>query len=79
MADKVSQVALKLVLEPIFEADFEPASYGFRPLRRAHDAIAEIHHFGNSGYDLARNKGGRWESGSSRRVGPWMTEGRTRS
>jgi len=33
------------VLEPIFEADFLPCSYGFRPNRRAHDAIAEIHHF----------------------------------
>jgi len=32
------------VLEPIFEADFKPCSYGFRPNRRAQDAIAEIHH-----------------------------------
>ena len=39
------QAALKLVLEPIFEADFLPCSYGFRPKRRAQDAIAEIHHF----------------------------------
>jgi len=30
--------------------DFEPVSYGFRPERRAHDAIAEIHHFGTKGY-----------------------------
>jgi RNA-directed DNA polymerase len=36
------QAALKLVLEPIFEADFKPTSYGFRPKRRARDAIAEI-------------------------------------
>jgi RNA-directed DNA polymerase len=50
VADKVVQAALKLVLEPIFEAGFEPASYGFRPMRRAHDAIAEIHHFGSRGY-----------------------------
>ena len=50
MADKVVQAALKLVLEPIFEADFEPVSYGFRPVRRAHDAIAEIHQFGTRGY-----------------------------
>ena len=49
MADKVIQAALKLVLEPVFEAGFEPASYGFRSARRAHDAIAEIHHFGTSG------------------------------
>jgi hypothetical protein len=39
-----------LVLEPSFEADFEPCSYGFRPKRRAQDAIAEIHHFGTQGY-----------------------------
>jgi RNA-directed DNA polymerase len=50
VADKVAQAALKLVLEPIFEADFEPVSYGFRPMRRAHDAIAEIHLFGTNGY-----------------------------
>ena len=37
------QTSLKLVLEPIFEADFLPCSYGFRPNRRTHDAIAEIH------------------------------------
>ena len=42
--DRVVQAALKLVLEPIFEADFKPCSYGFRPGRRAQDAIAEIHH-----------------------------------
>lgn len=36
------QAALKAVLEPVFEADFVPAPYGFRPNRRAHDAIAEI-------------------------------------
>jgi len=50
VADRVVQAALKLVLEPIFEADFVPVSYGFRPMRRAHDAIAEIHHFGTHGY-----------------------------
>jgi len=42
LADRVVQAALKLALEPIFEADFQPVSYGFRPNRRAHDAIAEI-------------------------------------
>jgi RNA-directed DNA polymerase len=50
IADRVVQAALKLVLEPIFEADFEPVSYGFRPMRRAHDAIAEIHQYGTQGY-----------------------------
>jgi RNA-directed DNA polymerase len=42
VADRVVQASLKLVLEPIFEADFHPCSYGFRPNRRAHDAVAEI-------------------------------------
>ena len=46
-ADRVVQASLKLVLEPIFEADFMPCSYGFRPRRRAQDAIAEIHFFGS--------------------------------
>jgi RNA-directed DNA polymerase len=38
--DRVVQASLELVLEPIFEADFKPCSYGFRPKRRAQDAIA---------------------------------------
>jgi RNA-directed DNA polymerase len=42
--DRLVQASLKLVLEPIFEADFKPVSYGFRPGRRAQDAIAEIHY-----------------------------------
>ena len=37
-ADRIVQASLKLVLEPIFEADFKPCSYGFRPKRRAQDA-----------------------------------------
>ncbi len=49
--DRVLQAALKLVLEPIFEADFKPVSYGFRPKRRAQDAIAEIHHFCSRSYE----------------------------
>jgi RNA-directed DNA polymerase len=50
VTDRVVQAALKLVLEPIFEQDFQPCSYGFRPNRRTHDALAEIHHFGSRGY-----------------------------
>ena len=42
-ADRVVQASLKLVMEPIFEADFKPCSYGFRPNRRAQDGVAEIH------------------------------------
>ena len=49
--DRVAQASLKLVLEPIFEADFHPCSYGFRPNRRAHDAVAEIHHFTSRSYE----------------------------
>jgi RNA-directed DNA polymerase len=44
VADRVVQASLKSVLEPILEADFKPCSYGFRPNRRSHDALAEIHH-----------------------------------
>jgi RNA-directed DNA polymerase len=51
IADRVVQASLKLVLEPIFEADFQPFSYGFRPGRRAHDAIAEIHYLASHGYE----------------------------
>ena len=47
VADRVVQSVLKLVIEPIFEADFKPCSYGFRPKRRAQDAIAEIHFLGS--------------------------------
>ncbi len=49
--DRTVQASLKLVLEPIFEADFKPCSYGFRPGRRPHDAIAEIHLFASQRYE----------------------------
>ena len=48
--DRTVQASLKLVLEPIFEADFHPCSYGFRPRRRPHDAIAEIHMLASNEY-----------------------------
>jgi RNA-directed DNA polymerase len=51
IADRVVQASLKLVLEPVFEADFKPCSYGFRPNRRSQDAIAEIHHFSSGKRD----------------------------
>jgi len=40
--DRVAQTAALLVLEPIFEADFLPCSYGFRPKRSAHQAVAKL-------------------------------------
>ena len=43
--DRIVQTAAKLVLEPIFEADFCPTSYGFRPGRRAQDAIEQVRFF----------------------------------
>lgn len=45
------QGALKLVLEPILEADFRPCSYGFRPNRRVHDAIAEVQFLASRSYE----------------------------
>src|SRR5215212_4278940 len=41
--DRVVQSAAKLVLEPIFEADLDPAAYGYRPGRSGADAIREVH------------------------------------
>jgi RNA-directed DNA polymerase len=40
--DRVVQGALKLILEPIFEADFQPGSYGYRPKRTAHQAVGRV-------------------------------------
>src|SRR6516164_3469417 len=41
--DRVIQTAAKLVLEPIFEADFEGSAYGYRPARGAVDAVNDVH------------------------------------
>jgi RNA-directed DNA polymerase len=51
IADRVVQASLKLVLEPIFETDFLPCSYGFRPNRRAHDAVAEVRFLASRSYE----------------------------
>ena len=51
VADRVVQASLKLVLEPIFEADFSNSSYGFRPRRRAQDAIEDIRKSAREGYE----------------------------
>ncbi len=40
--DRVVQGALKLILEPIFESDFQDGSYGYRPKRTAHQAVAKV-------------------------------------
>lgn len=51
VADRVVQASLKLVLEPIFESDFSDSSYGFRPQRRAQDAIEDIRKSAREGYE----------------------------
>ena len=48
--DRVVQTAAKLVLEPIFEADFEDGAYGYRPGRNAVDAIKKVHRLICRGY-----------------------------
>ncbi len=48
--DRVAQMAVKLVIEPIFEADFCETSYGFRPRKSAHDAVDDVAHAMNTGY-----------------------------
>lgn len=49
--DRVVQMAAKLVLEPVFEADFEPCSYGFRPRRSATMALERLRQLGARGAD----------------------------
>src|SRR5271154_7458908 len=59
--DRVVQAAAKIVLEPIFEADFEDGAYGYRPRRSAVDAVKEVHRLVCRGYtdvvdaDLSQN------------------------
>jgi RNA-directed DNA polymerase len=51
LKDRVAQMALKLVMEPIFESSFYPSSYAYRPGRRCQDAIAEIYQFAIHSYE----------------------------
>src|SRR6266545_4543558 len=51
--DRVAQAAAKAVLEPIFEADFRDCSYGFRPKRRAQQALEHVRQAVNRGYGWA--------------------------
>ena len=50
--DRVIQMAAKMVIEPIFEADFQPCSYGFRPKKSATQALEAIREAGNRGYNF---------------------------
>jgi RNA-directed DNA polymerase len=48
--DRVAQTAMKLAIEPIFEAAFQPTSYGFRPGRSCHDALREVDRLVKDGF-----------------------------
>src|ERR1700688_4201689 len=50
--DRVVQAAAKIVIEPIFEADFQPSSYGFRPKKSATQALEAIREAGNRGHSF---------------------------
>jgi RNA-directed DNA polymerase len=50
LRDRVAQTAAKLVLEPIFEADFEDGAYGYRPRRSGVGAVKEVHRLIRQGY-----------------------------
>jgi retron-type reverse transcriptase len=52
VADRVVMAAARIVLEPIFEADFLPVSFGFRPKRSAHQALEVVR--------VTANRGGEW-------------------
>ncbi|MBU1144729.1 MAG: group II intron reverse transcriptase/maturase, partial [Firmicutes bacterium] len=45
--DRVAQMAVKIVIEPLFEADFQESSFGFRPKRSAHQALKVVHYKSN--------------------------------
>ncbi len=53
--DRVVQTAVKLVLEPIFEADFTNNAYGYRPRRSAQDAVREVHRTLNAYFGPTRS------------------------
>ena len=72
--DRVVQTAAVLVLEPIFEADFDEAAYGYRPHRSALDAVRKVHQAIDAGHteivdaDLSKYFGAPGEAGRFQRV-----------
>jgi RNA-directed DNA polymerase len=72
--DRVVETAATLVLEPIFEADFDEAAYGYRPKRSALDAVRKVHHAIEEGNteivdaDLSRYFGAPGQAGRFQRV-----------
>jgi len=55
--DRVGQTAAELVLEPIFELDFDPNAYGYRPQRSAQDAVQKVHEMLRNGQTDDRRSG----------------------
>jgi len=74
--DRVAQSAAKLVLEPIFEADFEDCAYGYRPRRSGVGAVKEVHRLIRQGYtdvvdaDPPENRGRPGAAGKYRHTHP---------
>ena len=66
--DRVAQMAMKLVIEPIFEADFCPTSYGFRPQKSAHDAVDAIADSLHQGYTEVIDAGGCRNTSTASRI-----------
>ena len=58
--DRIVQGALRLILEPIFEMDMQPGSYGYRPKRTAHQAISSDTPFGGFKAKRIRRRKGYW-------------------
>ena len=73
--DRVVQTAAKLVLEPIFEADFEDNAYGYRPARGAVDAVKDVHRHLCRGYtdvvDADLSQLLRYDSAPRPHASPW--------
>ena len=74
--DRVVQAAARLILEPIFEADFHEASYGYRPGRTAHEALAAIART-NSSKRFCRGSALRRATRSSDGLVIWATRARS--
>ena len=83
--DRVVQQAVKIVLEPIMEADFLPCSYGFRPRRSAHDALQAMRDAVRAGRTwvvdadidlMSRIDGGGWKRDVATATGTKGTRGK---
>jgi hypothetical protein len=79
----VVQAAAKIVIEPIFEADFQPCSYGFRPKKSATQALEAIRAAGNRGQNFVAEREGceadhRGTDTRTSRLGQLLPDGESR-